>query len=216
MSRKGGTKKDTVGRILYRASSVPLIKGFFVFDPFNTLRVILSNIEGCFYYHMNKTFIGTVATVLILGGIMWIARPDSQTSGTAALSSNSNGTIEAEETNFNFGTISMAGGKVRHQFKIRNASNEPVTIEKMYTSCMCTTAILMIGGKQFGPYGMAGHGFIPNINRGVNAGEEIIVEATFDPAAHGPAGVGRIQRSITVENNAGRPLEFGFTAFVTP
>lgn len=81
---------------------------------------------------------------------------------------------------------------------------------------MCTTATLMMGGKQFGPYGMPGHGFIPKINETMDAGEEATVEVVFDPAAHGPAGVGRIERGITIENNAGRPLELGFTALVTP
>lgn len=168
---------------------------------------------------MNKiTVISIVIAVIMLGGIVWIARPDSQTGNTASLplSSNSNGTLEAEETNFNFGSISMAAGKVSHSFKIKNTGNEPVNVEKMYTSCMCTTAALMMNGEKFGPYGMPGHGFIPKINEMISAGEEAIVEVFFDPAAHGPAGVGRIQRAVTIENNAGQPLELGFTAVVTP
>lgn len=168
---------------------------------------------------MNKiTVISIVIAVIMLGGIVWIARPDSQTGNTASLplSSNSNGTLEAEETNFDFGSISMAAGKISHSFKIKNTGNEPVNIEKMYTSCMCTTAALTMNGEKFGPYGMPGHGFIPKINETIGAGEEAIVEVVFNPAAHGPAGVGRIQRAVTIENNAGQQLELGFTAIVTP
>ena len=110
----------------------------------------------------------------------------------------------------------MAAGKVSHTFKIKNTSEEAVMVNKMYTSCMCTTAILSISGKQFGPYGMPGHGAIPKINQTISPGEEADVEVVFDPAAHGPAGVGRIQRTITVENNAGGPVELLLVAVVTP
>ncbi len=164
---------------------------------------------------MNKTIISIAAVVFILGGLIWIARPSSQSKAAPPLTSN--GTLTVEETNdYNFGTISMAAGSVTHQFKIKNTGNEAVNIGKMYTSCMCTTALLIAGGKQFGPYGMPGHGFIPAIDQSINSGEEAIVEVVFDPAAHGPAGVGRIQRVVTMENNAGKPIEFQFTATVTP
>lgn len=165
--------------------------------------------------NMNKTIIGIVTAVFVLGGLIWIARPDSQNS--TVLSTRSNGTLIVEEgNNYDFGTISMAAGKVKHQFKIKNTSSEAVNIKKMYTSCMCTTATLTVRSKQFGPYGMPGHGAIPKINQSINSNEEVIVEIIFDPAAHGPAGVGRIQRTITIENNAGTPIELLFVAIVTP
>lgn len=163
--------------------------------------------------------------ILVLGGLIWIARPASPElarsepngqSATAA-SATRNGTLTVEEANnYDFGTIKMAAGKVSHQFRIKNTGAEAVTINKMYTSCMCTTAELRVGGKQFGPYGMPGHGAIPKINQTVNPNEEATVEVVFDPAAHGPAGVGRIQRAITIENNAGAPIELLFAAVVTP
>ena len=83
---------------------------------------------------------------------------------------------------------------------------------------MCTTAILkMSSGKELGPYGMPGHGgFAPSISQIVDPGEEITVKAIFDPAAHGPAGVGPIERAVYVENDSGRPVEIQFKAMVTP
>ncbi len=164
---------------------------------------------------MNKIVIGIIA-LLLLGGVVWIARPDSQ-STAATLSTSSNGTLTVEEANnYDFGTISMAAGKVTHSFKIKNTGNETVTINKMYTSCMCTTALLKKGDKQFGPYGMPGHGAIPKIGQAINPNEEATVEVIFDPAAHGPAGVGRIERAVYLENNAGDPIELMFVASVTP
>ena len=164
---------------------------------------------------MNKNIIGPLIAIVLLGGVIWIARPNSQNS-PASLLSNSSGLLSAEEKEFNFGEISMANGNVKHEFKIKNAGNNPIVIEKIYTSCMCTTAALMTDSKQFGPYGMPGHGFIPKINAAIDPAKEATVEIVFNPAAHGPAGVGRIQRTITIENNAGQSLELEFAALVTP
>lgn len=164
---------------------------------------------------VNKTVIGIILAVLVLGGFIWIAKPNGQSS--SAVSTTSNGTLTVEEANnYDFGTISMATGKVSHQFKIKNVGAEAVTINKMYTSCMCTTAELIVNGEQFGPYGMPGHGASPKIDQTINPNEEATVEVVFDPAAHGPAGVGRIQRTVIIENNAGTPVELLFAAVVTP
>ena len=165
---------------------------------------------------MSKAIIGIGIAVVVLGGLVWMARPGTQSNSIASPAS-SNGTLTVEEANnYDFGAISMAAGKVKHTFKIKNIGDENVVIDKIYTSCMCTTATLTNGGRQFGPYGMPGHGAIPKINETVNPNGEAAVEVVFDPAAHGPAGVGRIQRSITIENNAGRPVELLFAAVVTP
>ena len=63
---------------------------------------------------------------------------------------------------------------------------------------------------------MPGHGFIPGINESLNLNEEAIIEVVFDPAAHGPAGVGKIERLVTVEVENGSPVELAFSAFVKP
>lgn len=166
---------------------------------------------------MNKTIISIIIGVVILGGLIWIARPDLKNNSEVSLSASGNGTLIVEEANnYDFGTISMAAGKVKHEFKIKNTGNEEVVINKMYTSCMCTTATLMMKDGQYGPYGMPGHGSIPNIGKVINPNEEATIEVVFDPAAHGPAGVGRIQRAITIENSAGQPMELMFSAIVTP
>ena len=166
---------------------------------------------------MKKTIIISIAAIILtIGGIIWIARPDSR-DNAMSLPTNGNGTLIFDEANnYDFGTISMAAGNVKHAFKIRNTGNGAVIINKMYTSCMCTTATLMMGNKQYGPYGMPGHGAIPKIGQAINPNEEAIIEVIFDPKAHGPAGVGRIQRTITIENDAGQPVELMFSAIVAP
>ena len=163
---------------------------------------------------------GIVIALLFLGGFVLIARPSTPTTVSTPPTSSYQGAIigalSAEEGQFDFGSVSMAKGKVLHEFKMKNTTEADITIGKLYTSCMCTTATLEMGGKKFGPYGMPGHGFVPSIGEVIRPGEEATVSAVFDPAAHGPAGVGRIERSIIVENSAGEPVEFGFVAVVTP
>jgi hypothetical protein len=166
---------------------------------------------------MNKIISSIVICILVLAGIVWFARPSGQGESAAVSAAQSDGALVVEESrNYNFGTISMAAGNVSHTFKMRNAGGEPVTISKMYTSCMCTVASLMMGNKKFGPVGMPGHGAIPRINQTINPNEEAVVEVVFDPAAHGPAGVGRIGRTVVIENNSGAPVELSFIALVTP
>jgi hypothetical protein len=173
---------------------------------------------------MNKNIIvGIVVGDVIFAGIIWISRPDAKDSGATALQS-SNGVLSVEEQSFDFGTISMAAGSVTHRFVVKNTGVDPVNISKMYTSCMCTVATLQKGDastgsgqvKKFGPYGMPGHGFTPKMNAQVEPGEEVSVEVTFDPAAHGPAGVGAIQRVVILENNAGEDVELQISANVKP
>jgi len=162
---------------------------------------------------MNKIIIAVA--ILILGGIIWAARPEKQNNIVPA-SAGMGSLIVEEANNYDFGSISMAAGKVKHLFKIKNAGDEPVSVNKMYTSCMCTAASLIKNGERFGPYGMPGHGFIPRIDQTIGPNEEAEIEVVFDPAAHGPAGVGKIERVIIIENDAGERIELQFSATVTP
>lgn len=122
----------------------------------------------------------------------------------------------ATETSYNFGSISMKNGMVERDFVLTNGGTSPITVTKLYTSCMCTKALLKIGDSQVGPFGMPGHAAIPSIRELVQPGEQVIVRVIFDPNAHGPAGVGKIDRVVTVENNGGDPVELRFSALVTP
>lgn len=116
---------------------------------------------------------------------------------------------------FDFGKISMAAGKVSHEYEIVNDFGEELKIEKIYTSCMCTEGYLVIGDKKFGPFGMPGHAAVPKVNQTLSPFEKAKIEAIFDPAAHGPAGIGKISRVVIVETSKGS-FEYDFTAEVTP
>lgn len=165
----------------------------------------------------NKNTLITVALVALSAiALIWLGRPAETGGNPAPAGALIETAFSAREYSYDFGEISMARGKVSRVFSVENTGAEPVMITKVYTSCMCTSAYLEVGGDRVGPFGMPGHGFIPNINKLVGPGEEAKVEAVFDPAAHGPAGVGRIERVIRLENDMGAPLELKISANVIP
>lgn len=143
-------------------------------------------------------------------GVLIMASPSkSQTE-------NAGGDLAAIKATHDFGTISMADGNVKNTYVIKNTSDSPAVITKAYTSCMCTKVSVGAGQNQYGPFGMQGHGTIPDIEIKLEPGEEASVTAEFDPAAHGSAGVGDIKRSVFVQPQSGARIELTFKATVRP
>lgn len=162
-----------------------------------------------------KTLIGIGVTVLILAGLWWLARiGTNKTTETTPLQAQAS-ELEAIESFYDFGTIRMVNGNASHEFRVMNRGVTPVTIRKIYTSCMCTTALLIRNETNLGPFGMPGHAPIPAISEEISPGEEITIAAIFDPTAHGPAGVGQSNRAIYLETKNG-VTELQFTVFVEP
>lgn len=169
-------------------------------------------------FALPKTAIAIGVGVLIIGAAVIVARPDPSASKAPAPRAEAQAPrmLKANETNFDFGTISMAAGNVSHRYWIRNTGEQPIAVRKMYTSCMCTTATLIKGGRKAATVGMPGHGFMPALNETLAPGEAAMVEVVFDPAAHGPAGIGRTERLVTIQTDLERPLELSFVVNVTP
>ena len=155
--------------------------------------------------------------IAALGVLFWLGRSGiNNPNNSANLSENVTADLVSDEDYYNFGVISMAAGQVTHDFKGKNTGVEPVKIEKVYTSCMCTDAYFIQNGKKLGPFGMAGHGFVPPLKKSLAPGEEVIISAVFDPAAERPAGVGPIEREIYLEGKSSPLLTLGIGAKVTP
>ncbi len=168
-----------------------------------------------------KSIISTIAVVFLLGGLFWLgsvtsSRKPATPIDVAGAKSESKGPLLADVSSFDFGSISMAKGNVSNMVKVKNIGSAPITVNKIYTSCMCTSASVTMMGKKYGTFGMPGHGGSPSINLMMRPNEEMEVNVTFDPNAHGPAGVGTIERQIFVENSAGDPIVINFKAVVTP
>lgn len=166
-----------------------------------------------------KKIIVIVAGILALGGLFWLGSLSKAPVPGATASAEDQlkpSLLVTEETSFDFGSIRMADGIVRRTFSVKNAGAEPLPLERLYTSCMCTTALFKQGADEKGPFGMPGHGIVPKLNATLAPGEKAEVEVAFDPAAHGPAGVGRIERAVYLESPASKPLVLEISATVTP
>ena len=175
---------------------------------------------------MNKKTIVSLIVILVgITGLVWWSKvadsralKESIGKSHPAIVGTSDNKLTAEETFYDFGKISMKDGNVSKTFKVTNSGTEDISVPSLYTSCMCTNAyILNADGTKKGPFGMPGHGgTVPKANAVIKAGESLEIEAVYDPNAHGPAGVGLIERSVILEDENKNIVEFKFRASVTP
>lgn len=167
----------------------------------------------------NKILIA-IAIIVIFGFLFFAGKQASEKSplqnGASVGLSAQAGVFELSESFFDFSTISMKEGKVSRMFSLRNTAESPITISTVTTSCMCTEAFVVHGDARHGPFGMPGHGSVPRVNETVEPGENVGIEIFFDPAAHGPAGVGKVERAVFIEDSDGNRSTIVIRAFVTP
>lgn len=124
--------------------------------------------------------------------------------------------LQVAAKSFDFGKISMAKGDVSYKFQLKNIGNKKVLINKIYTSCMCTSALLKTFAGEWGPFGMPGHGYVPKLNILINPNETAEIEAIYDPAAHGPTGLGKFERVVYLEGISESLQELKISGEVTP
>ncbi len=152
-----------------------------------------------------------------LFGLMWWARPTETRVSTPNSPEETNNSLTTAEKSYDFGTISMADGNVEKLFTVTNSSNQEIKLESISTSCMCTTAYLESGSGEKGPFGMPGHGGgATKANEVIKAGESRRVRVVYDPNAHGPAGIGPVDRFVYLTEVDGGTLELEIKAIVTP
>ena len=164
----------------------------------------------------SKTIIGVLLIILVIAGLLWWGRPAQESVSANPNSSPSVNALEALETLYDFGKISMAQGKVEKTFEISNADSQDIILERITTSCMCTAAYIVEGNSKIGPFGMPGMGFAPKANMLIKAGETRSIDVVYDPNAHGPAGIGPVDRFVSLTDTNGGNLELEIKAVVTP
>lgn len=169
----------------------------------------------------SKTVFSVIIILIVVAGLFIWGFPAGQRDGglpqnTTAVKNRTSG-LAASEKLYDFGVISMKNGDVSKEFAITNIAASDITISRVVTSCMCTSAFIVLpDGDLRGPFGMPGHGAVPPANEIIKAGESRTVRVVFDPNAHGPAGVGRIDRFVTLTDSSGGSLELEIKATVTP
>jgi len=155
-----------------------------------------------------KMIIGFILAIVILIGGSYALLSISNTTSTIEASSKVQATITSEPSH-DWETIGINDGKVSATYTIKNEGTEPLKLFNISTSCMCTTAQVKVGNETSPTFGM--HTDSQYVSS-VPAGETAEVIATFDPAFHGPSGIGSIVRQIMVETNDKSNPQLVFTA----
>ncbi|MDP3724514.1 MAG: DUF1573 domain-containing protein [bacterium] len=154
--------------------------------------------------HVLIAIVGGSVLLLVLGIFLTMDRSKPQ-----VLSANAEAKVVTPTTNYDWGEIRMDNGKVEARFPIKNEGTQPLVLSEAQTSCMCTTATLSFQGKTSPPFGMHAKSAY---TLQVPPGQEAELSVIFDPAFHGPNGVGQIDRQVTMATND--PLKPELTFFL--
>lgn len=137
------------------------------------------------------------STILILGlGVWLISRPTAGSQLGTAVSAGAKAEVGA--TDFDWGNIDYGGGDVIAEFDIKNSGAAPLSLSEVSTSCMCTTAQVIINGQNSPFFGM--HQKSSWVGR-IPVGGQAKLKVVFDPAFHGPQGVGPVTRQVVMTTN---------------
>lgn len=100
---------------------------------------------------------------------------------------------------YNLGDVSRTGGIISKEYVLKNTTDKPMNLYRITTSCMCTKAKVIVDGKETDFFSMESSGDqnVP-VNLKIKPGQEVKVIFQFDPNAHGPKGVGLIDRSVSL------------------
>lgn len=139
--------------------------------------------------------------------------------GLAQLSTNVEVVIEDDavasvsESQYDWGTIRMYDGMATKVFKVKNTGSKTLKLYNATTSCACTTVQVKTATQQTPALNMHGKS---NVVIEIAPGEEAAVEVVFNPAYHGPSGVGAISRVASMKTNDPQQpeLKFNLTAVV--
>lgn len=161
-----------------------------------------------------KIFIGIIGfTVLLIVGLAsWQGGKDTneQTQPLAQVAG-----IQISPESYELGKVDLNGGLVTKEYEVKNDTDQTMKLQKIVTSCMCTQAKVSVGDKESRYFGMEHPGDRnPPINYEIQPGENAKVTVNFDPAAHGPQGVGPFDRVVTLtfsEPTGVRQLTFNGT-----
>ena len=166
---------------------------------------------------MNKNTLPIIVFFTIFAGFIGLAWWGGLAQNYAVSSTGARSVLTASEIFYDFGTISMKNGNVSTDFTVTNSTDKDIVVSSLITSCMCTTAFIVEpNGATKGAFGMPGMGYLTTANETIGAGESRIIRVVYDPNAHGPAGVGLIDRTITLTDSSGASLQLEIKAMVTP
>lgn len=116
--------------------------------------------------------------------------------------------ITTNPSAYDFGEVRQKEGIVTTLFEIRNEGESDLVIDRLETSCGCTTASVVYQEKEGPKFGMPGHGVnesIENWQLVIPDGETAQLKVYYDPDVH-PEFRGTAIRTISVFSND--PIDF--------
>lgn len=132
-------------------------------------------------FRMGDPKVWALLTALLVIGIAAYLLTDTP----QAASSPNEGSLAVLPEVQSLGEVSVASGDVSTAFRVTNRGDQPITIEDMETSCMCTEATLISQGVAGPAFGMRGHGTGPTgWSATVGAAETATLRVDYDPTVH--------------------------------
>lgn len=143
--------------------------------------------------------------ILLFGGIFFLTK--TATTPQITTSQNAKAYV-SDPTSFDWGQISMDKGNKTKIFTIKNTGTDTLKLYNVKTSCHCTKAYVTINGNDSPSFGMDS---LSSWTGEVPAGKEAELTVVFDPAYHGPGGMGAVSRFVSVETNDKTNTKLTFT-----
>lgn len=146
---------------------------------------------------MDKKLIVIVlaATIVLMAGGVLVINLTNTPQITASQNAKA---YVSDPTSHDLGKVDYAGGVVKKSFTIKNTGNDALKVYNIKTSCHCTKAYVTIGGQDSPNFGMDS---VSSWMGEVGNGKEAKITVVYDPAFHGPAGIGPFTRFASVETN---------------
>lgn len=115
-----------------------------------------------------------------------------------------------EQTSYDFGEISQADGIAFTYFNIKNEGGSALIIDKLSTSCGCTSASIVYQGKEGPTFTMPGHGKEnpKNWSVAIVPGDTAKIKVYYDPNAHGKQKEDTLAITRTISIFSNDPVEF--------
>lgn len=118
--------------------------------------------------------------------------------------------LNLSQASYDFGTISQADGVVFSYFTFKNEGKSNLIINKLTTSCGCTSAAVVYQGQEGPSFTMPGHGKKnpQNWSVAIAPGDSAQIKVYYDPNAHGKQEKDSlsITRAVSVFSND--PIDF--------
>lgn len=109
--------------------------------------------------------------------------------------------IEVTPAKYNFGDVSVAAGVASTLMNVRNKGTKDLIIDKITTSCGCTSASIIVNGVEGPKFSMPGHGKQPTgWSATIAPGGDAQLKVYYDPRVHKDMR-GRGTRTVDISSN---------------